>query len=123
MKNLTTRLRLASLPPLILLACTSAYGQLTPIGDSYSNTESPITNYGSKTVLDVESTQTSFMQLCLALIHSSYTSAEITKATLKLSANTGTGGVTSEVFEPKRDSGLLAPQVFRDKPEPICRPN
>jgi hypothetical protein len=109
MKNLTTRLRLASLPPLILLACTSAYGQLTPIGDSYSNTESPITNYGSKTVLDVESTQTSFMQLCLASIHSSYTSAEITKATLKLSANSGTGGVTSAVFEPKGDSGLLAP--------------
>jgi len=82
MKNLTTRLRLASLPPLILLACTSAYGQLTPIGDSYSNTESPTTNYGSKTVLDVESTQTFFMQLNLASIHSSYTSAEITKATL-----------------------------------------
>jgi hypothetical protein len=91
MKNLTTRLRLASLLPLILLACTAAYGQLTPIGDSYSNTESPTTNYGSKTVLDVESTQTSFMQLNLASIHSSYTSADITKATLKLSANSGMG--------------------------------
>jgi len=109
MKNLATRLRLASLLPLILLACTTAYGQLTPIGDSYSNTESPTTNYGSKTVLDVESTQTSFMQLNLPSIHSSYASAEITKATLKRSANTGTGGVTSEVFEPKGDSGLLAP--------------
>lgn len=91
MKNLTTRLRLASLLPLILLACTAAYGQLTPIGDSYSKTESPTTNYGSKTALDVESTQTSFMQLNLASIHSSYPSADITKATLKLSANTRMG--------------------------------
>jgi hypothetical protein len=77
MKNLTTRLRLLSLPPLILL--------------------------------DGESTQTSFMQLSLASIHSSYTSADITRATLKLSANTATGGVTSAVFEPKPNSGLLAP--------------
>jgi hypothetical protein len=74
-----------------------------------SNTESPTPNYGSKIVLDVESTQTSFMQLNLASIHSSYTSADVTKATLKLSANSGMGGVTSEVFEPKGDSGLLAP--------------
>ena len=79
MKNLTTRPRLASLLPQIALECRGACGQLAPIGDSYSNTASPATNYGSKTVLDVESTQISFMQLNLASLHPSYTRADITR--------------------------------------------
>jgi len=84
MKNLTTQLRMASLLSLILLACTAAYGQLTPFGDSYTNTAAPTTNYGAKTTLDVESTQTTFIQFNLSSIPSGYTSADITKATLKL---------------------------------------
>jgi hypothetical protein len=84
MKNLTLQLRLASLLSLILLACTAGYGQLTPSGDSYTNTASPNTNYGAKTTLDVESTQTTFIQFDLSSIPSGYTSADITKATLKL---------------------------------------
>jgi hypothetical protein len=84
MKNLTTQLRLASLLSLILLASITAYGQLTPSGDSYINTAAPTTNYGAKTTLDVESTQTTFIQFNLSSIPSGYTSADITKATLKL---------------------------------------
>jgi hypothetical protein len=87
MKNLTTQLRLASLLALILLACTATYGQLTPVGDSYTNTATPTTNYGAKTLLDVESTQTTFIQFNLESIPSGYTSADITKATLKLYVN------------------------------------
>ena len=55
MKNLTTQLRLASLLSLILLACTAAFGQITPLGDTYTNSGDPTTNYGAKTLLDVES--------------------------------------------------------------------
>ncbi len=84
MKNLTLQLRLASLLALILLACMAAFGQLTPSGDAYTNTAAATTNYGSKTTLDVESTQTTFIQFNLSSIPSNYTSADITKATLKL---------------------------------------
>jgi hypothetical protein len=87
MKNLKTQLRLASLLSLTLLACRAAYGQLTPLGDSYTNTAAPTTNYGAKTVLDVESSQTTYIQFNLSSIPSGYTSADITQATLKLYVN------------------------------------
>jgi hypothetical protein len=87
MKNLKRQLRLASLLSLMLLACSLAFGQLTPTGDSYTNTAASTTNYGAKTLLDVESTQTSFIQFNLASIPAGYTSADITKATLKLYVN------------------------------------
>jgi hypothetical protein len=87
MKKPTLHLCLASLLSLILLACTVAYGQLTPSGDAYTNTATPTTNYGAKTLLDVESSQTSFIQFNLSSIPSGYTSADITKATLKLYVN------------------------------------
>jgi trimeric autotransporter adhesin len=87
MKNPTLHLCLALLLSLILLACTAAYGQLTPSGDAYTNTATPTTNYGAKTLLDVESSQTTFIQFDLSSIPSGYTSADITKATLKLYVN------------------------------------
>ena len=87
MKKLTLQLRLASLLSLILLACTAAFGQLTPSGDSYTNTAAATTNYGAKTLLDVESTQTTFIQFDLSAIPSGYTSTDITKASLKLYVN------------------------------------
>jgi hypothetical protein len=88
MTNLITHLRLASLLSLILLACTAAYGQLTPSADSYTNTGAPTTNYGAKTVLDVESaSQTTYIQFNLSSIPSGYTSADITQATLKIYVN------------------------------------
>ncbi len=87
MKNLKTQLRLASLLSLILQACT-AYGQLTPSGDAYTNTADPTTNYGAQKLLDVESaSQTAYIQFNLSSIPSGYTGADITKATLKLYVN------------------------------------
>jgi hypothetical protein len=97
MKNLTTQLRLASLLSLILLACRAAYGQLTPLGDSYTNTAAPTTNYGAKTALDVESSQTTFIQFNLSSIPASYTSADMTQATLKLYVNAVTAARSSNV--------------------------
>lgn len=89
MKNLKTRLRVINLLSLILLAWTAAaYGQLTPTGDAYTNTADPATNYGAKTLLDVESSQTTYIQFNLSSIPAGYTGATITKATLKLYANT-----------------------------------
>jgi hypothetical protein len=73
---------------LVLLMATVAHAQLTPIGDAYTNTADPTTNYGAKTVLDVESaSQTSYIQFNLSSIPSGYTGADITKATLKLYVN------------------------------------
>jgi hypothetical protein len=73
---------------LVLLVATVAHAQLTPIGDAYTNTADPTTNYGAKTLLDVESaSQTTYIQFNLSSIPSGYTGADITKATLKLYVN------------------------------------
>jgi hypothetical protein len=89
MKNLKTQMRFASLLSLLLLACAAAFGQLTPSADSYTNTADPTTNYGSKTLLDVESaSQTAYIQFDLSAIPAGYTGSNITKASLKLYVNT-----------------------------------
>src|SRR4029077_4087710 len=85
MTNLKTQLAVLLLSTLCLL--TGAPGQLTPSGDSYTNTATPTTNYGAKTLLDVVSSQTTYIQFNLSSIPSGYTSADITKATLKLYVN------------------------------------
>ncbi|HEY4840439.1 MAG TPA: DNRLRE domain-containing protein [Terriglobales bacterium] len=85
MKNLYTQLAALLLSTLCLLP--GAFGQLTPSGDSYTNTAASTTNYGAKTLLDVESSQTTFIQFDLSSIPTGYTSADITKATLKLYVN------------------------------------
>jgi len=73
---------------LVLLVATVAHAQLTPIGDAYTNTADPTTNYGAKTLLDVESaSQTAYIQFNLSSIPSGYTGADLTKATLKLYVN------------------------------------
>jgi hypothetical protein len=91
MKNPTTQLRIASVLCLILFSWTEVQAQLTPSGDAYTNTADPTTNYGAKTLLDVESaTQTTYIQFDLSSIPSGYTGADITKATLKLYVNTVT---------------------------------
>ena len=82
MKNVQTRLAVLLLSTLCFL--TGAYGQITPLGDAYINTSAPTTNYGAKTTLDVGSTQTTFIQFNLLSIPATYTSADITQATLKL---------------------------------------
>jgi hypothetical protein len=90
MNNRHTQMRFVSLLSLLLLACAAAFGQLTPSGDSYTNAADPTTNYGAKTLLDVESSQTTYIQFNLSSIPAGYTSADITQATLKLYVNTVT---------------------------------
>src|SRR5271166_3119810 len=86
MKNAKAQLRFVSLLSLSLLAwtTTAAYAQLTPSQDAYTSTATPTKNFGAATVLDVESSQTTYIQFNLPSIPAGYTSADITKATLKL---------------------------------------
>ena len=73
---------------LTLFVCATAYAQLTPAGDAYTNTASSTTNYGAKTLLDVDdTTQVTYIQFNLASVP---TSASISQATLKLYVNTVT---------------------------------
>lgn len=88
MKNLKSQLPILLLCAVCLLR--SAYGQLTPSADAYTNTADPTTNYGAKTLLDVESSQTTYIQFNLSSVPPGYTSADITKATLKLYVNSVT---------------------------------
>jgi len=90
MKNLNLQFAVLLLSALCLL--TGAYAQLTPSGDAYTNTAMPTTNFGSKTLLDVQSaSQTTYIQFDLSSIPAGYTGAEVAKATLKLYVN----GVTT----------------------------
>jgi hypothetical protein len=94
MKNLTLQLRLASLLSLILLACTAAFGQITPLGDTYTNSADPTTNYGAQKTLDVDAAkEITYIQFNLASVP---TGASISQATLKLYVNTV---VTAGAFE------------------------
>ena len=73
------------LSTLCLLTLTSAYAQITPLGDSYTNTADSTTNYGAKTLLDVDgATQITYIQFNLASIP---TGASVSQATLKLYVN------------------------------------
>jgi hypothetical protein len=86
MKNLTLQLRLTSLLSLILLACTAAFGQITPLGDTYTNSGDPTTNYGAQKTLDVDAAkEITYIQFNLASVP---TGASISQATLKLYVNT-----------------------------------
>jgi hypothetical protein len=91
MKNLTAPRRFVSFLCLILWAwTTTSYAQITPLADAYTNTADPTTNYGAKTLLDVDgATQITYIQFNLASIP---TTASINQATLKLYVN----GVTTD---------------------------
>ena len=85
MKNSHTRRLLFVLLLLTFGLLPVAFGQITPAGDSYTNSADPTTNYGSKTLLDVDgATQITYIQFNLASIPSS---ASVSQATLKLYVN------------------------------------
>src|SRR5580692_12057906 len=74
--------RLFSLLSLLVFLSTSAFAQITPLGDAYTNTADPTTNYGAKTLLDVDgASQITYIQFNLASIPSG---ASVSQATLKL---------------------------------------
>src|SRR5580704_14050345 len=81
MTILRAKTRLVSLALLVFL-WSAAYAQITPLGDSYINTADPTTNYGAKTLLDVDgASQITYIQFNLASIPSG---ASVSQATLKL---------------------------------------
>jgi hypothetical protein len=84
-KNL---LAVAVLSLLFLFSPGLSRAQITPVGDSYTNTADPTVNYGSKTLLDVDATsQVTYIQFDLASIPPG---ASISQATLKLYVNSVT---------------------------------
>src|SRR5580658_10770766 len=85
MKRLTAQTRLVSLLGLFVFLWSTAYAQITPLGDAYTNTSDATTNYGAKTLLDVDgATQITYIQFNLASIP---TTASVSQATLKLYVN------------------------------------
>lgn len=84
--------KLQLLPALVLFlglfSCVAAYAQITPLGDSYTDTADPTANYGAKTLLDVDgATQIAYVQFNLASIP---TTASVSQAMLKLYVNSVT---------------------------------
>src|SRR5580692_5996810 len=60
----------------------AAHAQITPLGDSYTNTADPTTNYGAQKTLNVDgASQITYIQFNLASIPST---ASVSQATLKL---------------------------------------
>ena len=93
MKSSLRELAVLLLSTLCLL--TIAYAQITPLGDSYVNTADPTTNYGSKTLLDVDgASQVTYIQFNLASIPAT---ASVSQATLKLYVNAVTTAGTFNV--------------------------
>ena len=95
MKSLTYRLQYALFLLFINLgALISALGQITPSQDSYTNTATSTTNYGTAATLGVASSaasiQTTYIKFDLSSIPAGYTGANIAKATLKLYVNSVT---------------------------------
>jgi Chaperone of endosialidase len=71
-----------------LFICDTAFAQITPSQDAYTNSASPTTNFGANTLLDVEgATQTTYIQFNMGSIPSG---ANISQATLKLYVNSVT---------------------------------
>jgi|GEM_PF-4246229 len=54
MRNLKIQVLWLSVLCVGWFAQTSVYAQITPSGDSYTNTATPTTNFGAKTLLDVD---------------------------------------------------------------------
>jgi hypothetical protein len=91
MNNSATRLAVLLFSTLSLL--TGAFAQFTPSQDSYTFSSKAGQNYGTAQALQVESALSShaiansYIQFDLSAIPSSYTGANVTKASLKLFVN------------------------------------
>jgi len=91
--------KLQFLPALVLLLSVlswmTAHAQITPLGDAYTNSADPTTNYGSATLLYVDGAkETAYIQFNLASIPSG---AVVSQATLKLYVNAVTTAGTFNV--------------------------
>lgn len=95
MKALNYRLLFAVLLLFITVGTlTAAFAQITPRKDSYTNSATTTTNYGTAGTLGVASStssiQTAYIQFDLSSIPAGYTGAKVAKATLKLYVNSVT---------------------------------
>jgi hypothetical protein len=95
MKSLKFRLQYALYLLCIHLGMlVSAFGQITPSQDSYTNSAKATTNFGIASTLGVSSAagsiQTTYIKFDLSSIPAGYTSANVAKATLKLYVNSVT---------------------------------
>jgi len=89
MKRFAAQMRPVLLLGLFVFLRIAAYAQITPSADSYTNTANQTTNYGAKTLLDVDgASQIAYIQFNLASIPAT---ASVSQATLKLYVN----GVTT----------------------------
>jgi trimeric autotransporter adhesin len=84
--------RLQLLPALAmflsLFAWSAAHAQITPLGDSFTNTADPTTNYGSATLIEVDGASlVTYIQFPLSSIPSG---ASVSQATLKVYVNSVT---------------------------------
>src|SRR5438270_11093045 len=75
----------------LVLLGTAAQAQITPSDDAYVNAASATTNFGNAVTLNVASgSQTSYLRFDFTPVPSSYTGAQVAKATLKLFVNSVT---------------------------------
>jgi hypothetical protein len=89
MKKLISPSRLVSPLSLVLLVCTTAYAQITPLNDAFTSTAASNTNYGAKTTVNVDgATEIGYIQFDLSGIPAG---ATVSQAMLKLYVN----GVTT----------------------------
>jgi hypothetical protein len=84
MKMLTARTRLVSLLGLLVFLGSTACAQITPLGDSFTNTADPATNHGAGALLDVGATEITYIEFNLESIPAT---ASVSQATLKLYVN------------------------------------
>jgi hypothetical protein len=76
---------------LLVLLAVPAFGQFTPSDDAYVNAASATTNFGGAATLNLQSaSQTTYIRFDLSPVPSSYTDAQVAKATLKLFVNSVT---------------------------------
>jgi len=97
MKMLTAQTRVVSLLGLLVCLCSSAYAQITPLGDAFANTADPATKYGAAALLDVGATEIAYIQFNLAPIPAA---ASVSRATLKLRPARAKGGPSETVRLP-----------------------
>jgi hypothetical protein len=94
MTNSKTRLAVLLLSTLCLLP--GAYAQITSLGDAYTNSANPTTNYGAATTLAVDGAkEAAYIQFNLSSIP---TGASVSQATLKLYVNAVTTAGSFEVY-------------------------
>jgi hypothetical protein len=84
MKTLTARTRLISLLGLLVFLGSTACAQITPLGDSFTNTADPAANHGAGALLEVGATQIAYIEFNLESIPAT---AGVSQATLKLYVN------------------------------------